>query len=46
MKLFKYRSLRTMEFILDIFLNERLHCAPYSELNDPFEGMFFYPFRA
>jgi Protein of unknown function (DUF2971) len=41
MKLYKYRSLKNMEFVLDILLNERLHCAPYSELNDPFEGMFF-----
>lgn len=47
MKLYKYRSLKNMEFVLDILLNERLHCAPYSELNDPFEGMYFsyfYPY--
>ncbi len=44
MKLYKYRSLKDMEFALDILLNERLHCAPYNELNDPFEGMFFSSF--
>jgi hypothetical protein len=41
MKLYKYRSLKNMEFVLDIIINERLHCAPYSELNDPLEGIFF-----
>jgi hypothetical protein len=30
-----------MEFFLDIVLHERLHCASYTQLNDPFEGMFF-----
>ena len=30
-----------MEFTLDIILLERLYCAPYRELNDPFEGIFF-----
>ena len=41
MKLYKYRSLAEyIEHTLDILLNERLHCAPYDELNDPFEGVF------
>ncbi len=40
MLLYKFRSLQKIEFCLDIILNERLHCAPYSELNDPFEGLF------
>ena len=45
MKLYKYRSLHNLEFILDVLLNERLHCAPYTKLNGPFEGVFYtaYP---
>lgn len=48
MKLYKYRSLENFEFVLDIILNERLHCTKYQNLNDPFEGLFFsiiYPRR-
>jgi hypothetical protein len=40
MKLYKFRSLNNFERFLDIVLNERLYCAPYEELNDPFEGLF------
>lgn len=40
MKLYKYRSFENIEYTLDILLNERLHCAPYDKLNDPFEGVF------
>jgi hypothetical protein len=40
MKLYKYRSFEKIEHTLDILINERLHCAPYDELNDPFEGIF------
>ncbi len=40
MKLYKYRSLQSIEFVLDILLNERLYCSTYDELNDPFEGLF------
>jgi len=40
MKLYKYRSLANLEHTLDILLNEKLHCAPYDQLNDPFEGLF------
>ncbi len=40
MKLYKYRSLANFDFVLDIVLNERLHCASYEKLNDPFEGVF------
>jgi len=40
-KLYKYRSLQKIEFVLDIILNERLHCTEYKNLNDPFEGLFF-----
>jgi hypothetical protein len=40
MILYKYRSLANFEHILDIILNQRLHCSTYPELNDPFEGLF------
>jgi hypothetical protein len=40
MILYKYRSLANLEYILDIILNQRLHCSTYPELNDPFEGIF------
>lgn len=40
MKLYKFRSLANIEYTLDILLNERLHCAAYNKLNDPFEGVF------
>lgn len=44
MKLYKYRPLKDLEFVLDIILNERLHCTEYQNLNDPFEGLFFSTF--
>ena len=40
MRLFKFRSLERTEHVLDIVFKERLHCAPYDQLNDPFEGVF------
>lgn len=40
MLLYKYRSLSQLEYALDILNAERLFCARYSELNDPFEGLF------
>jgi len=40
MILYKYRSLANLEYVLDIILNQRLHCAIYPDLNDPFEGLF------
>lgn len=40
MKLYKYRSLEHMDHALDIILNERLYCPEYTNLNDPFEGLF------
>ncbi|MES9934584.1 MAG: DUF2971 domain-containing protein [Candidatus Sedimenticola sp. PURPLELP] len=40
MKLYKYRTLSNLDYTLDILFKERLHCAPYDELNDPFEGLF------
>jgi len=40
MILYKYRTLENLEHVLDIILNQRLHCSTYPELNDPFEGLF------
>ena len=40
MLLYKYRALSNPESALDILLNQRLYCSYYSELNDPFEGLF------
>jgi hypothetical protein len=40
MILYKYRSLANLDHVLDIILNQRLHCSIYLELNDPFEGIF------
>jgi len=34
------RSLRNFEFVVDLILKERLYCAHYSTLNDPFEGIY------
>lgn len=43
MKLYKFKSLRgdNFKYALDIITNKRLFCSKYSELNDPFEGLFF-----
>lgn len=40
MFLYKYRSLSPLEHVLDIIVHQRLYCAPYEQLNDPFEGQF------
>jgi len=42
MILYKYRSLANVEldYVIDIILNQRLHCSVYKKLNDPFEGFF------
>ena len=42
MKLYKYRSLQSFEFIADILCHERFYAAQYFELNDPMEGLFDY----
>tara|TARA_R110001583_G_scaffold25738_7_gene93009 strand:- start:750 stop:1409 length:660 start_codon:yes stop_codon:yes gene_type:complete len=42
MLLYKFRSLENLEFVLDIIINERLYCARYKDLNDPFEGQLLY----
>ncbi|HWQ41188.1 MAG TPA: DUF2971 domain-containing protein [Desulfosporosinus sp.] len=38
--LYKFRLSEPLEYLLDILLEQRLYCAPYNELNDPFEGQF------
>lgn len=40
MRLYKFRSLSNIEFVLDIIYNQRLYCSTYDKLNDPFEGLF------
>jgi len=40
MKLYKLKPLSNFERVLDIILNERLYCAYFEDLNDPFEGLF------
>lgn len=40
--LYKYRALEPWEYLLDIFVNERLYAAKFESLNDPMEGMFTY----
>ena len=40
MILYKYRSLKNLNHVLDILHHSRLYCARYLELNDPFEGLF------
>ena len=37
---YKYKAPTPFEYIADILINERLYCAPYDQLNDPFEGIF------
>ena len=40
MKLYKYRNFNDLRFLLDIFLNNRLYAAEYTEMNDPMEGHY------
>jgi hypothetical protein len=39
---YKYRAIEPWEYLLDIFVNERLYAAKFESLNDPMEGMFTY----
>lgn len=41
MLLYKFRQFSRLDRLLDIVLNERVYCPEYSNLNDPFEGVFF-----
>ncbi len=42
MRAFKFRPSSQIAFAFDIIFNQRLHCADWSRLNDPMEGMFAY----
>lgn len=46
MKLYKFRTLDNLEFVLDIILNERLFCSSLESLNDPLEGLFYSVVRS
>ncbi len=39
-KLYKYRSAQNLWQIADIVINNRIHCARWSDLNDPLEGRY------
>jgi hypothetical protein len=39
MKIYKFRDFRSRDYLADILKKERLFCAKYQDLNDPFEGM-------
>lgn len=40
MILYKFKSLHNIEYVFDILQNQRLFCTKYTNLNDPFEGVF------
>jgi hypothetical protein len=40
MLLYKFKSAQDALYALDIAIHERIFCAPYAMLNDPFEGQF------
>lgn len=40
MKLYKYKSLDNLDHVYDILIENRLHCSPITQFNDPFEGYF------
>lgn len=46
MNFYKFKSLENIEYAFDIIINERLYCADYEKLNDPFEGLFFSIIRS
>lgn len=41
MILYKFRNFFKQEHTLDILRDQRLYCAKYTDLNDPFEGMLY-----
>ena len=45
MLLYKYKSLAQFDHVADILVNERLYCARYYDLNDPFEGLLVHAKR-
>lgn len=42
MRAFKFRSSNQIEYVFDILINKRLHCADWKDLNDPMEGLYYY----
>ncbi|MGF1693973.1 DUF2971 domain-containing protein [Photobacterium kagoshimensis] len=42
MMLYKYRGISDLKFLVDIFLNNRLYAAKYTDMNDPMEGVYRY----
>jgi len=40
--LYKYKTIGSFRFLLDIIVNQRLYAAKYNKLNDPMEGLFWY----
>jgi hypothetical protein len=42
MQAFKFRSLVNLDRVLSMIRSGDLWCAPWSELNDPMEGFYFY----
>lgn len=42
MMLYKYRTLKNFQFLLDIIVNKRLYAGKYLEMNDPMEGVYTY----
>lgn len=38
MLVYKFRGVDRIDYLLDIIINERLFCASYGTLNDPYEG--------
>ncbi|WP_409028831.1 DUF2971 domain-containing protein [Gracilimonas sediminicola] len=42
MRAYKFRSSNQIEYVFDILIKKRLHCADWKDLNDPMEGMYYY----
>ena len=40
--LYKYRGVSGLKYFLEIFVNNKLYAGPYTELNDPMEGLYKY----
>jgi hypothetical protein len=46
MKAYKFKGAAQIPHAFDIIFNSRLYCADWSNLNDPMEGMFAYPYKS
>ncbi len=42
MKLFKFKPLNNIDYVLEMICERRFYCAAINELNDPMEGVFYY----